>query len=71
MTETSIEIDGALVAQALGLELTEFRKLMDNGKITQLCERGIGEDAGHYRASFYYGKQRARFVVDASGNPVS
>lgn len=71
MTLPTIEIDGALVANALGLEVAEFRKHMENGKITLLCERGTGEDAGHYRASFYYGKQRARFIVDGNGRPVT
>lgn len=66
----ALEIDAALVARGIGLDLAEFRRLMDAGKIAVLCERGIGEDAGLYRASFYYGQRRARFVVDASGNPV-
>ena len=66
----SIEIDGTLIAQGLGLELAEFRRLLDSGKITQLCERGTGEDAGYYRASFYYGERRMRLVVDQQGRPV-
>ena len=66
----ALEIDAALVARGIGLDLAEFRRLMDAGKIAVLCERGTGEDAGLYRASFYYGQRRARFVVDASGNPV-
>ncbi|MBO9716475.1 MAG: hypothetical protein J7507_06610 [Pseudoxanthomonas sp.] len=67
-TPPRLEIDGAMVAQAIGLDVATFRQLMDDGKISVLCERGIGEDAGTWRASFYYGKQRARFVVDAQGN---
>jgi len=66
----SLEIDGTLVASELGLDVAEFRQLMDDGKIAVLCERGTGEDAGLYRASFYHGTRRARFVVDASGRPV-
>jgi hypothetical protein len=65
-----LEIDGALVAQAIGLDVAQFRQLMDEGRITVLCERGIGEDAGTWRASFYYGHRRARFVVDARGRPL-
>jgi hypothetical protein len=63
-----LEIDGAMVARAIGLDVAAFRQLMDDGKISVLCERGTGEDAGTWRASFYYGRQRARFVVDAQGN---
>src|SRR3546814_19657238 len=49
----AVEIDGALVARGLGLAVPEFRQLMDRRQLTVLCERGTGEDAGLYRASFY------------------
>jgi hypothetical protein len=65
-----IEIDGTLVARELGLEPAAFKRLMDSHKITVLCERGTGEDAGLYRASYYYQGSRARLVIDASGKPV-
>lgn len=66
-----VEIDGALVARALDLEIEEFRRLMEDRRISVLCERGVGEDEGLYRASFYYGERRARMVVDANGTPVA
>lgn len=62
-----IEIDAALVADGLGLEVPAFRQLMDDRKIAQLCERGTGPDQGRYRASFYHQGRRVRLVVDASG----
>lgn len=65
----AVEIDGALVARELGLTLADFRQLMAHGKITVLCELGVGEDAGLYRASFYHDGRRARLVVDGEGNP--
>ncbi len=67
MTNPAIDIDGTLVARSLEMEVDTFRKLMGDGKISVLCERGTGEDAGRYRASFYYGGKRARFVVDETG----
>lgn len=67
--ERSIEIDGALVADGLGLSVAEFRQLMEDRKVTVLCERGVGEDAGLYRASFYYEGRRVRLVVDGDGRP--
>ena len=67
----SLEIDAALVAYQLQLDVAEFRRLMDQRKITVLCERGVGEDSGTYRASFYYGTRCARLVVDSDGNPVA
>jgi hypothetical protein len=63
----SIEIDGAVVAHALGLDVEVFRQLMDDRKITMLCERGTGPDHGRYRASFYHGDRRVRLVVDENG----
>ncbi|WP_024869964.1 DUF6522 family protein [Pseudoxanthomonas suwonensis] len=67
MPSPQIEIDGRQVAQALDLDVDSFRRLMDDGRIAVLCERGTGEDAGTYRASFYYQGRRARFLVDARG----
>ena len=67
----AVEIDGALVARGLGLPIEQFRQLMEDRKITLLCERGTGEDAGLYRASFYLDGKRVRLVVDADGNPVT
>ncbi|MBJ7573889.1 DUF6522 family protein [Luteimonas sp. MC1828] len=69
MSHPSVEIDAALVARELELEVEAFRQLMADGKISVLCERGTGEDAGLYRASFYHGTRRARLVVDAAGRP--
>jgi hypothetical protein len=65
-----IEIDAALVAPGLGLEIAEFKRLMETRRITVLCERGTGEHAGLYRASFYHGRRRVRLVVDGEGTPV-
>jgi hypothetical protein len=67
----SIEIEGTVVARALGLELDVFRQLMTDRKITMLCERGTGEDSGRYRATFYYGSLRVRLVVDRDGRVLS
>lgn len=65
-----IEVDGAQVAAGLGLEVDAFRQLMEDRKVSVLCERGIGEDAGLFRATFYYGGRRFRAVVDAGGRIV-
>ena len=65
-----IEVEAALVASGLELEVAAFKRLMEQHKVTVLCERGTGEDAGLYRASYYYKGRRLRLVVDADGNPV-
>ena len=66
-----IEIDATLVAAAFALRVDVFRQLMNDRKITVLCERGTGDDTGRFRASFYHQGTRVRLVVDASGQPVS
>lgn len=68
--QPSIEVDGTLVAEGLGLDVDEFRRLMEVRKISVLCERGTGDDAGLFRASFYHGGRRMRLVVDVDGRPV-
>ena len=65
-----IAVDGAAVARALGLDVAAFRRLMDDRKITVLCERGTGDDAGLYRATFYLEGKRARLVLDGEGRVV-
>ncbi|WP_245156347.1 DUF6522 family protein [Agrilutibacter solisilvae] len=69
-TAVSIAIDGALVARKLGLETEAFRQLMDNRKVSVLCERGIGQDAGLYRATFYFEDRRFRAIVESDGRIV-
>ncbi len=67
---TTVEVDAELVAPGLGLDVADFRQLMSDGKVSVLCERGIGEDSGMYRATFYHDGNRVRLVVDAEGNRV-
>lgn len=67
---TNVEIDATIVAGELGLPIARFRQLMEQGKISVLCERGTDEDEGLYRASFYYDGKRARLVVDGDGYPI-
>lgn len=65
-----IEIDGALVAAGLGLEPEAFRRLLEERKVAVLCERGVGEDAGLYRATYWYRERRFRAVLAADGRIV-
>lgn len=40
---------------------------MWQAKITSRCERGVDEDAGTHRLTFYHGVRRLRLVVDDAG----
>lgn len=66
----ALEIDGARVAARVGLDVPAFRQLMDQGRIAVLCERGTGEDDGTWRATFYHGRQRVRFLIDRRGRVI-
>lgn len=66
-----IEVDGALVARGLGLDVAVFRQLMEDRRIVVLCERGTGADAGYHRATFYHHDRRVRLLVDPDGRIVA
>lgn len=68
--DQAVEIDPALVAPGLGLDVPAFRELMADRRISTLCERGTGPDAGLIRGTFYHSGRRVRLVVDAAGRPV-
>ncbi|MGX8012373.1 DUF6522 family protein [Mesorhizobium sp. ORM8.1] len=62
-----IVVDAALLGALLCLEPTEVPSLLRNGKITSLCERGVGTDEGRYRLTFFHANRRARLHVDSTG----
>lgn len=66
-----IDVDAELVARSLGLEVSDFRTLMRAGKIRTLSERGVGQDEGRFRLSFYYRERRLRLVTDAAGEVIA
>jgi hypothetical protein len=66
----SFSVDAALIAESLGIEPTVVRTLMREAKITSRCERGIEQDAGRYRLTFFHGERRLRLIVDAAGEIV-
>lgn len=68
--EGSIQVDVTIVAKGLKIDPSLVQDRMRAGKITTLCERGVGEDAGRYRLSFFSESRRFRLVVDEEGNMV-
>lgn len=65
-----IEIEASVIGGGLGIEPSQVQAQLQEGKISTLCERGIGEDQGLYRVTFYYGKRRFRILIDESGNVI-
>jgi Family of unknown function (DUF6522) len=62
-----IQIDANIIGQSLGLEPLEIQRLMREGKLTSSCERGVNDDAGRYRLTFFLGSRRLRLIIDESG----
>jgi hypothetical protein len=57
----------SIVAESLGLEPFEVQSLMRERKLTSSCERGVDEDEGRYRLTFFLGSRRLRFIIDGAG----
>jgi Family of unknown function (DUF6522) len=65
--EGAIEIDAAIVAEGLGIVQGQLMERLRDRTVTSLCERGIDEDSGRYRLTFFSENRRLRLVVDQSG----
>jgi hypothetical protein len=63
----TIQIDASVLGRSLGLDPSRVPELLRNGAITSRCERGIDEDEGRFRLTFFHAGQRLRLVVDAAG----
>lgn len=60
-------IDARLLGDLFKVEPAAIPALMRGGVLTGVCERGVGEDDGKYRLSFFYGSRRVQLNVDAAG----
>jgi hypothetical protein len=63
----SFNVDAALIANSFGIGPEHVQPLMREGKITSRCERGIDQDAGRYRLTFFHGRRNLSFIVDEAG----
>lgn len=66
--DRAIVVDAEVIGKALGLDRPRVQQFMREGTITSLSERGIDDDAGTYRLTFFYGNRRARLVVSEQGH---
>lgn len=63
----AFSVDAALIANSFGIGPEHVQPLMREGKITSLCERGIDEDAGRYRLTFFHERRNLSFIIDEAG----
>ncbi len=65
---SEIQLDAQIIADGFDLEPARIPALLRDGAITSLCERGVDEDAGRYRLTFFHKNRRIRLVVDETGS---
>lgn len=65
-----IEIEADVVAKGLKRDVASLREDMRSGKVTCLYERGIDEDEGRVRITFFSDTGQYRLVVDEKGQIV-
>ena len=63
----AVQIDAAIVAEGLGLAPSLLQQEMRAGRITSVAERGVDDDRGRHRLSFFSKHRRFRVVVDETG----
>jgi hypothetical protein len=61
-------IDATLIGQGFGIDPALVTSRMREGKLTSRCERGLHQDAGRYRLTFFFDDRRFHVIVDAAGN---
>ena len=64
----SFEIDASFLGRGLDLAPSRIPDLLRSGAITSRCERGIGDDEGRYRITFFHEGRRLRIVIDHDGS---
>lgn len=67
LNEEGATIDAAILAEGLGIEAAEIDVMIREGRLTSSFEKGIGEDEGRFRLTFWIEGKRLRVVVDNRG----
>lgn len=67
LQDGDLVVDAEIIAKGLGLDPRSVQEMMRAGSITSVCERGIGEDEGRFRVTFFTRSRRLRLVVDETG----
>lgn len=61
-------VDATLIGDLLNVPANEVPALMRGGRITSICESGVGADQGTFRLNFFHRGRQARVRIDASGH---
>ncbi|MGH8261140.1 MAG: DUF6522 family protein [Steroidobacteraceae bacterium] len=68
LADGAIDIEASLIAPDLGLDPARVLDSMRSGALTATCERGVNDDAGRYRITFFHRNRRLRLIIDESGH---
>ena len=63
----AIQVDAKIVGDGLSIPPEQILERVREGRVTSLCEKGMDEDAGRFRLSFFSEHCRLTFIVDESG----
>jgi hypothetical protein len=66
-SEGTFVVDAGLLGELLGVPASRAPILMREGAITSVCERGVDDNEGEFRFSFFYRNRRARLSIDPTG----
>ncbi|MGE5536205.1 MAG: DUF6522 family protein [Acidobacteriota bacterium] len=66
----AIHVDAKLIADGLGMDVSSVQARMREGKITSRYERGIDQDEGRHRLTFFTENRRLRLIVDEAGSVI-
>ncbi|MCG6122978.1 MAG: DUF6522 family protein [Microvirga sp.] len=65
--EDGVEVDAAVIASGLKVNPDQVLDQLRSGAITSRYERGVGEDAGRNRLTFFSQSRRLQIIVDVTG----
>ncbi|WP_022705004.1 DUF6522 family protein [Pseudorhodobacter ferrugineus] len=68
--ENGFVVAAESIADAFGLAASAVQGLMQSNAITSRCEKGVGEDEGRWRLTFYYNNRAFRLTVDGASQIV-
>ena len=60
-------VDADVLADAFALPRAEVQRRMASGAIPTRCEKGVDEDAGRWRLTFFHAGRALRLTVDGTG----
>ena len=67
IVDDAIQLDAGLLTKAFGINENELKERMRSGEISNMLERGEGEDAGPLRLTFSSATHRVCITADDSG----